>query len=528
ADLDVVELPIGRPVQRVRTYVLDRHLRPVPVGVVGELFVGGGGVAAGYLGQPELTAQRFIASPFIEGERLYRTGDLVRTLPDGTLLFAGRADTQVKVRGYRVELGEIERVLSEQPDVAECAVIARTDSSGVVTLAAYVVTSAGSTLDGAAIRKHLHDRLPAYMVPAAIGLLDELPVSANGKIDTAALPQIDVETGDAVAPRTPTEKLIAEIWHEVLGRDTIGVHDNFFESGGHSLLAVRTFALLEARVGRRLPLATMVASPTIAELAALVDGETRNTDGYRCLVPLQPKGHRPPLFVVHEVTGDVIGYRQLIARLGDDQPVYGFESPALRNDPPLDHRIEAMAATYVAELRKFQPDGPYRLLGSCFGGNVAYEMARLLRDQGAVVDFLLLVNCVPYGCGERQGAPLAELLRKPTPAQLRRFVRAEFIQARRRFHRVRWWHEASRYVLAGRPLPAEILQPITLHHVAVHAFATTQPYNGNLVHIISDDHPLDPRDRRLLWANLAANVDEVRLCGPEFVKPYFLTSATVS
>ena len=527
ADLDVVELPIGRPVQRVRAYVLDRHLKPVPVGVVGELFVGGSGVAAGYLGQPELTAQRFVASPFVDGERLYRTGDLVRALSDGTLLFAGRADTQVKVRGYRVELGEIERVLSQHPDVSECVVVARNDSSGVVNLAAYVVSTAGSGLDSAELKTHLHDRLPAYMVPAAIGLLDELPVSANGKVDTSALPQIEVEARESVAPRTPTEKLIAEIWREVLGRETIGVHDNFFESGGHSLLAVRTFALLEAQVGRRFPLATMVASPTIADLAALVDGENRDTDGYRCLVPLQPKGHRPPLFVVHEVTGDVIGYRRLIGRLSDDQPVYGFESPALRNDPPLDYRIADMAATYVAELRRFQPEGPYRLLGSCFGGNVAYAMARLLREQGAVVDLVVIINSVPYGYGSRGPRPSLQLLRHPSPALARDSARSAFVRLRRRFHRQMWWRSASPYILQKRPLPAALVEPITLHHVAVQEFRS-KPYDGYVVHIISDDRELSGNDRRLLWPELAPDTEEVRLCGPQFVRPYFLTSDTVT
>ncbi len=530
AEADAVEMPIGRPVQGVRTYVLDRHLRPVPIGVVGELYIGGGGVAAGYLGQPDLTAERFVASPFVDGERMYRTGDLVRALPDGLLIFVGRADTQVKVRGYRVELGEIERVLSQHPAVAECAVVARTDASGVVALAGYAVPVPGSTVDGAALRQHLHAQLPAYMVPPAIGLIEELPISANGKVDTAALPELTLESREAVTPRTETERLLAGIWAEVLGLpdpDAVSVHDNFFESGGHSLLAVRMFALLEKQVGRRFPLATVVASPTIAELALLIDGQNRSTDGYRALVPLQPHGSRVPLFVVHEVTGDVIGYRQLIGKLGSNQPVYGFESPALRNDPPLDYRIEDIAATYVAELRRFQPTGPYRLVGSCFGGNVVYEMARQLRALGANADLVVLINCAPYGHRGRAVYPVLELLRHPTPGNARKYLRSKRIREGRRLHRRLWWHRAKPYVLARRPLPPELVEPITLHHLAVHEFETRR-YDGAIVHIISDESAVPPDDRRLLWPEVTSSVEDVRFCGPGFVRPNFLTSPGVT
>ncbi len=523
---DAIEMPIGRPVRNVRAYVLDRHLRPVPIGVVGDLYIGGSGVAKGYLGQPALTDARFLPSPFVAGDRLYRTGDLARALPDGTLLFAGRADEQVKLRGYRVEPGEVERVLGQHPGIAECAVVARTDSSGAMSLAAYVVPVHGASLAVAEIQAHLHERLPAYMVPAAVGVLHALPTSANGKIDLASLPMIEAEAHETVAPRNRTEEMLAGIWKEVLGHE-VGVHDNFFEAAGHSLLAVRMFALLEREIQRRFPLATIVASPTIAELGGLIDGENRSTDGYRCLVPLQPRGRRVPLYVIHEVTGDVIGYRQLIAGLGSDQPVFGFESPAIKNEPPLDYRVEEISATYVAELRRFQPDGPYRLLGSCFGGVVAYEMARQLRAAGADVDLVVLINAVPYGYGERPPSALWRLVRRPTPAAARQYVRFRMLRLRRRVHRTLWWLQASQYVLGRRPLPSGLLEPITLHHVATQAYVAL-PYAGDLVHIISDDREPAPHDRRLLWTELAARVDEIRLTGPQFARPYFLTSSNVA
>ncbi|MDQ1701144.1 MAG: hypothetical protein QOF57_396 [Frankiaceae bacterium] len=518
---DAHEIPIGRPVANVRTYVLDQHRGPVPVGCTGELYIGGAGVAAGYLHNPGLTAERFVDSPFAAGERLYRTGDRARQLADGSLVFAGRVDHQVKVRGYRVEPGEIELVLTAHPSVAEGIVLPRTDAGGTVMLCAYAVVADGVAVDADDVRAHLRAHLPSYMVPASLHLLEALPLNANGKVDVAALPDPESAPREVVAPRSETEKVLHEIWSEVLGHAVPSVHDDFFDVGGHSLLAVRLFSIVHTRLGKRLPLAAVIAHPTIAELAALIDADERSTDGYVSLVPMQPRGTRPPVFVVHEITGDVIGYRQIASALGPDQPVYGLLSPVLNGTVGVRHRIEDIAASYIAEVRDFHPSGPYRLMGSCFGGVVAYEMARQLVAQGHAVDFVGLINAVPFGY---VNPAAVEPRRAPrSAADVRARLHSLTVKGRRRLHRRLWWRMAARYVLAGEPLPAELSEPITLHHVASYAHVT-RPYPGRVVNLVTDTAPLSPHDRRLLWDDLTGGVERIELVGPDYVRPHFVTS----
>ncbi len=509
AAADAVELPIGRPVANVRAYVLDRHLAPVPVGAIGELFIGGAGVAAGYLHSPELTAERFVASPFVGGDRLYRTGDLARQLVDGTLVFAGRADHQVKVRGYRVEPGEIERVLTAHPAVAEGLVLPRTDAGGTVMLCAYAVVPGGTTAQADEVRAHLRAHLPSYMVPSALQLLDAFPVTANGKVDVDALPEPLLTAHDVVAPRTQTEKVLADIWSEVLGRPVASVYDDFFDIGGHSLLAVRLFSIVHARLGKQLPLAAVIAHPTIAALAELIDGDDRTTDGYVSLVQMQRRGTRPPVFVVHEITGDVIGYRHMVDCLGVDQPVYGLQSVGVDRRHPVLPTIEAMAASYVEEMVHFWPDGPYRIVGSCFGGVVAYEVARQLSARGLNVDLLMLIDAVPYGY---HGDPPPPLLRRVVKrARVLADPRTEV--ARRRLHRARWWRVAKRYVLRGEVMPPDLHSMVTLHHVAAAGYVAA-PYDGDVLVVLADDRGTDGSgDRRLLWRDLTRHMDVARIAG---------------
>jgi amino acid adenylation domain-containing protein len=267
-------VPIGRPVWNIRVYVLGDELNPVPTGVSGELYIGGIGLARGYVGRSGLTGDRFVPSPFGDGERLYRTGDLVRWRSDGELEFLGRLDHQVKIRGYRIELGEIEAALVEHPEVRQAVVVARDEVVGDKRLVAYVVAADEAVVDAGDLRDHLKRSLPEYMVPSVYVMLEALPLTPNGKIDRRALPAPEddaVIRGEYVAPRTPIEEVLVSIWCEVLKLDRIGVHDNFFELGGHSLLAMRLMARIRDELQVELPLRTLFEAPSIGDLADRLD-----------------------------------------------------------------------------------------------------------------------------------------------------------------------------------------------------------------------------------------------------------------
>jgi amino acid adenylation domain-containing protein len=408
------EPPIGRPVGGSRAYVLDFHGQPAPAGVPGALWIGGIGLARGYLNRPELTAERFAPDPFGGGgERLYRTGDLARWTADGELEFLGRIDRQVKIRGLRIELGEIEAALGSHPRLREYAVLVRDDGRGGKRLAAYVV--AAPPLDGDEdlpplasqdLREHLRGRLPDYMVPGSFTFLEALPRTPTDKIDRDAIlrldPSADDHAGaDRVEPRDIVELELVRIWQEVLGVPRVGVRDNFFEAGGHSLLAVRLMAQVQQRFGRELPLSVLFQGGTVEEMATrLRGGESGETSS---LVPIQPAGSRPPLFCVHPAGGDVLCFAELARHLGPDQPFYGFQSRGLTGaEPPLT-RIEDMAAHYIEEMRRQQPQGPYRLGGWSLGGVVAFEMARQLREQGDEIALLVILDSVPDLTAEAAG-----------------------------------------------------------------------------------------------------------------------------
>jgi acyl-coenzyme A synthetase/AMP-(fatty) acid ligase len=275
-DTELHVVPIGRPISNTQIYLLDPNLNPAPVGVAGELYIGGDGVGLGYLNRPELTADKFLRNPFSDhpGARLYRTGDLAHYLPDGAIEYLGRTDHQVKIRGFRVELGEIEYLLNQHPAVGQSVVVAITDSTGDKRLAAYVTPSGREPLETEALRAHLQRSLPDYMVPAVFTVLDALPLSPNGKVDRGVLPAPSsdrIDRHDAyVAPRTPIENLLTSIWCEVLRRDQVAIHDNFFELGGHSLLAFQVTARLKDKIHVDVPLHCIFERPTIAELAIVM------------------------------------------------------------------------------------------------------------------------------------------------------------------------------------------------------------------------------------------------------------------
>lgn len=390
-------VPIGRPIANTQVYILDAYGEPVAVGVAGELYIGGDGLARNYLNRPGLTAERFVPSPFSgeAGARLYRTGDLVRYLPDGSIEFTGRLDDQVKIRGFRVETGEVEALLGQHPAVRETVVVARKDTEGDRRLVAYVVVEEqeGATVND--LRMYLRQRLPGYMIPASFVLLERLPLTENGKVDRRALPEphddrVELDT-NFVSPRDTVELLLAQIWEDVLDMQRVGVCSNFFELGGDSILAVILMARIDRVFGIQLPLAVLFEGATIENLGVMLRQE-KSPLAYSSLVAIQPHGTLPPFFCVHPAGGTVHCYFDLAHSLSPDQPCYGLQSRGLDEDDDMDVGIEEMAAHYVEQIRSVQPDGPYRLGGWSLGGSVAYEMALQLKEQGQEVSLLALLD----------------------------------------------------------------------------------------------------------------------------------------
>lgn len=388
---------IGKPIANTQLYVLDEHGEPVPEGRPGELYIGGAGVARGYLNQPALTASRFVPlfGAGAGSQRLYRTGDGVQWRADGNLEFLGRLDEQVKIRGYRIELGEIETVLAAYPGVLEAVVLAREDTPGDRRLVAYLVWQ-GEPAEPAELRAHLRKRLPEYMVPAATVSLQSLPLTPNGKVNRKALPPPPIalsapppesleEGGDSV------ELQIRYAWQEALGVPSIGLDDDFFELGGHSLQALVVVRRLEQSLGRDLPLSVMLRARTVRQLAGLLR-QDQDAPVASCLIRLRVGGERPPFYCVHGAAANVLYLEGLARHLSPDIPLYGIQSRGLDGVQEPLTSAEGMAAHYIEEIRKVQPHGPYYLGGLSFGGAIAFEMAQQLHAQGELVGLVALMD----------------------------------------------------------------------------------------------------------------------------------------
>ncbi|NWB45063.1 non-ribosomal peptide synthetase, partial [Pseudomonas gingeri] len=407
-------LHIGKPVSHARLYVLDERREPVPLGVPGELYVGGSGVARGYLNRPELTAERFLDDPFAgpSGARMYRTGDRVRWLADGTLEYLGRNDDQVKIRGMRVELGEIERQLSLCPGVGEVVVVAQSLEQGALRLVAYF-TLQDLSLDGAGLRAQLLARLPEYMVPSAYVGLDALPLTQNGKVDRRALPVPSLEAMAVAtyqAPATVLEEQVAALWATVLEVERVGRHDSFFELGGHSLSAIRLVSLMQ-QAGLALTLAELFQHPSVAALADRLEQGSLLPAAGREVVTVRAGGSEPPLFLVHDFTGLDSYFPVLGMHLEGDFPIHGL--PGTGPGQPQLRTMQCLAARLVERIRAVQPHGPYRLAGWSFGGVLAYEVATQLLGMDEPVSFLGLIDTyvprlVDQGKGRWQGPDLLE------------------------------------------------------------------------------------------------------------------------
>jgi thioesterase domain-containing protein/acyl carrier protein len=427
-------IPLGRGIEGVQLLVLNDARQLTGTGELGEIHVRTPYLARGYLGDNALTQQRFITNPFtgIPGDRLYKTGDKGRYLSDGSLDFVGRTDHQVKIRGFRIELGEIEAVLGQHPAVRQTVVVAREDPTeehfaaenpkpktrtelsrsidpsrasrlkSDKRLVAYVVLDQEPPSTLSDLRRFLHEKLPDYMVPSVFVFLDALPLTPNGKVDRRALPAPNQAKPELkqnfVAPRSPVEERLAVIWAQVLGVKQVGVTDNFFDVGGHSLLAVRLFAEIEKEFKKRLLLSSLFQGATIEHLADLINQRTPLPS--QLLVAIQPKGSKRPFFCVHEFFGDVLCYMNLARCLGPDRPFYALQARGLdgTEEPLAD--IATMAAHYIEEIRSVQSEGPYALGGLCLGGIVAFEMAQQLRAKGEAVALVALLDS---GINRKQG-----------------------------------------------------------------------------------------------------------------------------
>jgi len=411
---DAATIPVGRPIANTRVYVLDRRGALVPVGVPGELHVAGDGTAIGYLNRPDLTAERFIANPLNpgSGERLYRTGDLVRWMPSGEIEFIGRADSQVKIRGVRIELAEIEAVISAEAGVASALAMVREVAPGDSRLLCYYVPTPGETPDEPRIRAALRRVLPQNMMPSALVALPEFPITRNGKVDRQALPlpRISLQrSAEYKAPRTTIEHELVQIWEKLLDRKPIGIREDFFEIGGHSLMAVRMLGEIARLRGRVVPLAWLFESSTIESLGARIGADVQ-AQTEPPLVVLQPDEKGRPLAFVH---GDVRGAgwycRRLAPLANPDAPLLVLPTLGADEEDQV-WRISTMAERHVAELRKVQPHGPYRLAGFCVGGIIAFEMARQLRAAGEAVERLIVIDSSATNARIHLARPLLALV----------------------------------------------------------------------------------------------------------------------
>ena len=520
-------VPLGHPLGNVAIYV-TAEADLVPIGVAGEILIGGAAVARGYFDRPDLTAERFVPDPFAKapGSRLYRSGDLARRLPSGAIEFLGRTDHQIKIHGQRIELGEIEAALLRNHQVKRAAVLAREDAQGSKSLRAYVLLDSASKGESSALRLELRAELardlPAYMMPAAIVLLDAWPLTAQGKLDLAALPgsadHSPAFPGARVLPRNLTEAGLVALWEDLLKSGPVGIHDNFFDRGGHSLLAVRMLASVQQKFGRRIGPSTFLARPTPAHLAALIsDAGGRPDDG--TLLALQPLGRSPPLFCVHPIGGEVLCYVDLAMALGTDRPFYAFQ--ALRNGDAV--TIEELATGYAGELRRMVGDGPFCLAGWSFGGLVAFEMARQFAAAGHPAEHVVLFDTYPPSAGERTACAGEDALLERFAADLARtwgrnvadlepMFRALPAEARRTFLFTELQREGlvtssdddfqgmlerfSRYAQAADTYPGRtIVQSIDLFVAADGEGGRTLPRywaewtrSGVRTHIVSGDH----------------------------------------
>lgn len=428
-------IPIGRPIANSEAFVLDEELRPVPIGAVGELVVGGDGLGLGYWRRPELTRERFVGHPFSDNpeDRLYRTGDRARFLPDGTIEFLGRRDQQVKIRGFRVELSEIEAVVTRAPGVRQCTVIVRTEPD--TEIIAYVVPDQERDDVLETVRSFAREALPSYMIPAHWVVLQKLPLTPNGKVDKRMLPspeRPDRRTSDP--PASQLERRLLEVFQRLFQTKEIGCDDDFFDLGGNSLLAIRLVAEVERLTAQQVGISRLFHNPTVRGLARALMQEAPGPK-WTSLVPLAPEGSGRPLFIAHGIGGELFAVKEFGRQLGGQHPVFGLQAVEHAGIRERFISFEAMAAHYVAEIRSLQPEGPYYLFGFSLGGMVAFEVAAQLRQAGHEIGMLFLLDAHPPNLPAlrrvRMLAPyLAHRFAHHLRISVRSVGRAEYVRAR--------------------------------------------------------------------------------------------------
>ena len=427
ADTESQSSVIGCAIPDLEMYLLDEHLQPVSKGTLGEIYVAGEGLARGYLNRRELTKERFIDSPFGDG-KLYKTGDLGRYSDSDEIEYLGRIDSQVKIRGFRIELGEIEAVLAQHPKVRQNVVIVREDTPGNKRLVAYVVSKPELNLTVKELRIALKEQLPDYMIPSSFVLLEEFPLTSNGKVDRRALPlpeQLALEQ-EIIAPRNELEEKLAKIWQDVLGIDTISVTADFFDLGGHSLLAVSLLTEIEKTLKTSVTLETFLSASTIEDLAKILSETSSGSESL--IFDIRTTGSKPPLFLINALGTGMLAYKLLAKYLDPERPVYGIRAIGMEDQHDPQNRIEQMAETYIKEMLTVQPEGPYFIAGVCTGGTVAFEMASILRSRGLEVAFVGLIDSTARPIlSDSNNTPAKEIKKSPLSSFFDRYIKHNFI-----------------------------------------------------------------------------------------------------
>ena len=529
-------VPIGRPIANTEAFILDRQLRPVPIGIPGELCLGGDGLARGYLRRAAETEAKFIPHPFRQeaGAKIYQTGDQARWREDGTIEFLGRRDRQVKLRGYRIELSEIEAAMEQHPEVKRAYAMVRSSEAGEKRIVVYCESKSTPAPGGRELREFFRQRMPEHMIPSDVVTVPALPLTDSGKVDWRALPEFETkqpESGGKEPHGDPDDMLevrLRQIWETVLGRSPIRVDENFFDLGGHSLLAVKLFVQIEKALGVRLPLATLFQAPTVARLATVLRSEGWNPP-WSSLVPIKPGGTRPPYFIIHGLGGNVLNVRHLAHYMGDDLPVYGLQSQGLDGKAVPPTSIEVMAAHYVREIRTIQSHGPYYLGGMSFGGVVAWEMAQQLNAAGESIGVLTLLDSYPLGYSEL--LPITERTRREIQFYSRRlklhfsslwrlsmhgkweYMKKKARTLQRRLKSRAWRALRGAYAARGGELPDALHNVKEANFLAARDYVT-KPYAGKVTLFVASQQPLEGFfDLEMTWKKLAESVETIQVPG---------------
>lgn len=506
-DLKWHDVPIGRPIANVQAYVLDRYDQPVPIGVIGELYLGGAGIARGYLHRPALTEQKFIPHPFVNDDsdqRLYKTGDLVKYRSDGEIEFVGRVDQQIKLRGIRIELGEITSVMLQFPYVDHAIVLVNEQK-----LVAFVISHPPITFEQ--LKYDLKQKLPAHMIPSVITFIEELPLTPSGKVDHLSLLQMENHKQPSmelkIIARDETERKLVQIWEQMLNTSNIGVTDRFFHIGGHSLIAIRLVNEIEIHFNYKFPLALLFLDDTIEQMAVHIKSG-KGSEQVDRLVPIQENGSRSPLFLVHPIGGHVLHYYPLAREFGEDQPLYGFQALGLGDDQEPLKRIESLAELYIQEMRKVQSVGPYHLGGWSFGGIVAYEMGQQLQKQGEKVTLILLDSKAPVAGDDQASDDLANFaydLANRYGRVLSKQTIQSYTQLRNDTERIDYImkqleDQLGAYGITKKNID-ESFQVYQAHLHARRAYGA-KPFDGSLLLIRASDEQRDDLDDTLGWDKL--------------------------